>query len=148
MTILIFIFEFISLFLVAFIAGSTAYISLVEVPARAALGHPVSPTSWREFFPRAANVLKNTGLVMLPFLIIAFLLTFNWFWIGSVLCCFVIGPYTGAKMAPINNQLQDQSLDMNTREAQDLAIEWGKRHLIRTYLGLGALVFAILAALT
>jgi hypothetical protein len=139
---------FITIVLAGLIAGSTFYITLVEVPARSAMNANVSAGSWMETFPRAMKSMKAMGFVLLALLVITFLLTWNFLWLIAIIPFFALGPYTGARMAPINNQLLDEALDLNSQAAHDLTTEWGKRHAIRTYMALSGFAIVVIAGLT
>lgn len=138
--------EFVTTLLFGLFAGAGLYISLVEIPARRALGGATAVACWREFFPRAAFLLKNSGFVGMAFGALSFLLTFNFLWLLATLCTVSLGPITQKLLGPINNALQDSSLDIDSVAAFDLTEQWAGAHHKRTAVMAAAFLLALIAS--
>lgn len=147
MSILVNLLKFVTLFMTAMNAGGTAYISIVEVPAREEMDTEAAVKSWRSLFPRAMANFKSQGMVMMVLAPLNFLLTRNNFWLPTTAFLVALSPYTIKFMGPVNDELLEQSLDIESDEARQLITQWGERHLMRTYFTVAAFFFAMLACL-
>ena len=145
MWLLVSIVELISLLGVGILAGSSLYITLVEIPARAEIEARDKLVNWQSVFPKAMNVLKTSGLAMLPFLALAALLSFHIGWLIALLILFALGPFTAQKIAPTNEVLMALNDEATAEEIDDLIAAWGRLHNIRTVLTTVAFLCVALA---
>jgi len=148
MSILVNLLKSATLFIIAMNAGGSAYISIVEVPGRNEMDTEAAVKCWRSFFPRAMKYFKTQGLIMMVLTPVNFLLTRNNFWLPVTAFLVVLTPYTVKVIGPVNNQLLDESLDIQSDEARTLIAQWGERHLMRTFFLIAALFLAIFACVS
>jgi hypothetical protein len=130
------------LFTTAF-AVIALYISVVEHPARLAGETGAALAHWRPSYRRAAVMQVSLALGGVVSAVAAFVAGRSiWVLIGGLLLALVV-PFTLVVIMSTNRQLQDPRRDGNTPGTRHLLERWGKLHLVRTAISLGAL--AILA---
>jgi hypothetical protein len=127
--------------------GSTAYITLVEHPARLACSPEVALAQWGQSVkstPRyAASALISAAAALVHS---KFAPASPWTW-GSILLLTVL-PFTVVALLPIQRQLVEPNLLLERIQATAKLREWGTRHSVRTCLGFGAFALFVWAALS
>jgi hypothetical protein len=126
-------------------AGAALYVTLVEHPARLACGPMLAVAQFRRSYPRGAALQAPLALIGAlagavdgvaagrpTELAAAGLL------LGAVVFTLVV-------IRPVNQRLTDLDLAPDTPEATRLLRRWGHLHLVRTALGLLALLLGLAA---
>jgi hypothetical protein len=124
-------------------AGAALYVSIVEHPARREAGSEAGLAQWKQSYRRAKFL---QGCLALIGGIIAFCVwwrSLNQLWLIGSLLLLANWPFTLLVMKKLNRQLGGAAPGPETDE---LLARWGRLHLVRTLLGLGA-ALAMLAAL-
>lgn len=129
----------------ALFAGAALYISAVEHPARLACLPATALAQWRPSYRRATVMQASLAVLGLAFGIAAWLDGAGWVWLIAGVVLGSVVPYTLITMLPLNRRLLDPELDPAQAPVRDLLTEWGRRHLLRTGLGLLALLIMLVA---
>ena len=137
---------FIAIFASGIYSGATAYVALVEPPARLACAREIAWAQWAQSVRRtpryAATALvgATAGLIQgragLGSL---------WTW-GSVLLLIVV-PYTVVTMLPAQRRLTMPTWDAASVETRTILEQWGRRHATRALLGVVAFAVFVWASL-
>ena len=127
--------------------GAAAYINVVEHPVWVrALGTDVAVAAFRGMYARAAPVQASLAILGALAGVGAWWSGAGVGWLVGALALGGVVPWTFAAMMAINNRLQDASLEASSQEARALLVRWGRRHALRSGLGLVAFgLFTILA---
>ncbi|EPJ44197.1 MAG: hypothetical protein OFPII_36440 [Osedax symbiont Rs1] len=139
--------EFVALVSVGLVAGSTFYISCVEIPARKLEDHHSQLSSWKQIFPPAGKLLRAFGTATIPFLILVGFFSGSWLWFLAAGLMIVLMPFTLMKIAPVNEKLLALSLDQADENTSKLIRDWDALHHVRTLLAIGAFLIAALASI-
>ena len=121
-------------------AGASAYINLVEHPARMEAGINLALTEFAPSYHRAT--VTQVSLASLGFLsaLVAWRLRLDSRWlIGGGLLVSVI-PFTAVAILPTNKQLLDPATANDPELAERLLTRWGKLHAVRSVLSLASLL--------
>ena len=138
--------EFVAVLACGLFAGSSAYISLVENPARMECGVEIAATVFSPSY-RRATVLQATlaALGLLCSIAAWFAGATFWWLVGGVVMGAVI-PFTLIVILPTNKQLLSPTLDRRSAQTERLLARWGTLHAVRSVLsGLALLLFLYLA---
>jgi hypothetical protein len=126
-------------------AGAAIYINLVEQPARLSCGPELAVTQWRPSYKRGA-------MMQAPLAVIGSLLALACWWAGAGsawllggLLLLAVVPITLVVIMPTNKQLQSETLDRSSAEAERLLRRWGGLHALRSGLSLLAFLSFLLA---
>jgi hypothetical protein len=126
--------------------GATAYITLVEHPARLACSPEVALAQWAQSVkstPRyAASALISAAAALVHS---KAALVSPWTW-GSILLLTVL-PFTVVALLPIQRQLAERNSLLEPIRAIAKLRDWGTRHSIRTCLGFSAFALFVWVAL-
>jgi len=98
MTLFVNMIELISLLGIGLMAGASLYISWVEVPARQDLATLDKLVNWQSIFPKAMAVLKTSGMVILPFILLIMVFRFHIGWLVAFVLLMALGPFTAKKL--------------------------------------------------
>jgi hypothetical protein len=126
--------------------GGSLFISLVDVPARAALEPKVGRQHFREMYPRATALqapLAAGGSVL------GWALYLVGGGLGGLAAGALLGAvvvYTLVAIMPTNRQLMDSRVELQGDDISGLLAVWARRHAVRTLLG-GAAYLALLAGI-
>lgn len=133
-------------------AGAALYVSVVEHPARLNLVDGPLLAQWQPSYKRGA--IMQGSLAMLGGLcgIAAFVMSpgwwnTSWLWLMGALVLLANWPYTLMIIKPVNDQLLEMIPEAPGPNVRALLEQWGKLHLNRTFLGLGATALFVLASL-
>ena len=141
-------FQLLAVLFCGLFAGAAAYVTFVEHPARRQCGVETAVTVFKRTYRRSAIVQLTLATVGFFFGTAAWLNGAHYGWlIGGLLLAAVI-PFTLFTMFPTNRRLLDPDLYKLSYEAGNLLIRWGRLHIVRTCLGIAALVlFLVLLAM-
>jgi pimeloyl-ACP methyl ester carboxylesterase len=134
------------LILSAAFAGAAFYVGWAEQPARLALDDAASLRIWKRSYARAypmqAGLAAIAGVLGLAAAAIDHSIAAG---LGGALM-LLNWPYTILRLRPTNNRLFATPEDRSGPESRALIVGWGRRHAVRTALGMLA-TLAFLAAL-
>lgn len=126
-------------------AGAALYVSAVEHPARLACLPATALAQWRPSYRRATVMQATLAVLGTALGVGAWLDGAGWVWLVAGVVLGSVVPYTVITMLPLNHRLLDPELDPAQAPVRDLLSEWGRRHLLRTGLGLVALLVMLVA---
>ena len=138
--------EFLATFCCAIFSGAAVYINAVEHPARMSCGVKVALSEWAPSYKRATVMQASLAVLGFVFSIIAWLVG-SGIWVpvaGALLV--LVAPFTLVVIMPTNNRLLALNADKDPEEATMLLIRWNRLHMVRSGLGLAALVIFLVAA--
>ena len=119
-------------------AGAALYISFVEHPARMQCGTALALTQFAPSYKRATIMQASLAALGTLAAIAAWLMGAPAPWlIGGLLLGAVI-PFTLIVILPTNKRLLDQSLDKDSKFAEQLLQRWAALHAVRTALSLAS----------
>jgi uncharacterized membrane protein len=122
--------------------GAALYVNLVEHPARISCGQELAVREFAPSYRRATIMQVSLALVGLALgLVAGWQLRNAWIATGALLLGSSI-PFTLAFILPINNQLLDPTLDLQSLRVAKLLARWNRLHAVRTVLS--AVAFALL----
>jgi anthrone oxygenase-like protein len=120
----------------AIFASAALYISLVEHPARMAMGISATLQEFRSSYKRAAPMQASLAFVCFVASAAVWLRTHQRGWlVGGAIVVMVI-PFTFAFMMRVNHALLDSGSPPEDGLALSLLSEWARLHAVRTTLGL------------
>jgi len=125
--------------------GGSLFISLVDHPARVALGPALGRQHFREMYPRATALQAPLAASGAVFGLCAWLLGGGSSWLLEGLCIGAVVPYTLGFMIPLNRRLMSP-VSLTEEQTREQLAAWARRHAVRTVLGAGAFVTAAHAA--
>ena len=126
--------------------GSTAYITLVEHPARLACSPEVALAQWAQSVKSTPRYAASALIAATAALVHSkAALSSPWTW-GSILLLTVL-PFTVVTLFPIQRQLAEPNSLLEPIQAIAKLREWGTRHSVRACLGIGAFALFVWAAL-
>jgi hypothetical protein len=116
-------------------AGASAYISIVEHPAKLQIGIEFATLYFRPMARRAAPTLIVLALVGAGAGFIAWAVGGSLFWLigGAVLAAML--PLTAIFIVPTNRKLMLVNALESRDDAAALLARWGRLHAVRTILG-------------
>lgn len=127
--------------------GACLYVTLVEHPARIAIGTEGAIRQFRPSARRAAVMQGGLSVLGLLLGLVAAWRLQDWHvGINAVLLGLPI-PVTFLLVAPINKGLLDPALDVAGPVGPELLVRWGRLHGVRTVLGglaFGLMMFRLL----
>jgi hypothetical protein len=135
--------EFVSVLSCGLFAGASAYISLVEHPARMACGVEIAAAEFPPTYRRASIMQATLAAVGLLSSIAVWLAGATFWWaIAGVLLGSVI-PFTLIVVLPTNKQLLSPMLDRRSAQTERLLALWGTLHAVRSVLSGAALLLLL-----
>ena len=138
--------EIIALFCCGTFYGAAVYISLAQHPAALEAGVSVGGRFFAPMYKRASAL--QIALALIGFV------AGMWVWFGSMDTLWLVGslllisvvPITLIFIKPINDLLLAPDNDPDSDATQDLLLQWGPRHWVRSIVsGLAFLVFLFAA---
>jgi len=137
--------EFLATFCCAIFSGAAVYVNAVEHPARMSCGIKVALSEWAPSYRRATVMQASLAALGFVFSIIAWLVGAGiWVLVAGTLLVLV-APFTLVVITPTNNRLLALNADKDTEEATTLLHRWNRLHMVRSGLGLAALVIFLVA---
>jgi hypothetical protein len=141
------ILAFIAVFAAGMYGGSTAYLALVEHPARLACATEMACAQWTQSVRRtpwyaatalvgaAAGLIQGRAAIGSP-----------WTW-GSALLLAVV-PYTVVTMLPAQRRLGAPTWNAASVETRTILRQWGRRHATRAVFGVVAFALFLWVSLS
>lgn len=126
--------------------GSTAYVTLVEQPARLACANEVALAQWAQSARRTPRYAA-TALVAAAAALIegGASVRSSWTWGAAALIAVI--PWTVAMLLPDQKRLAASDWDPASGETRRILERWGRRHTVRTALGLAAFALFLWASM-
>ena len=142
------IFGTLALVTAALFAGAAFYVSFAEHPARSELDDRAQLQQWKLSYRRGA-IMQGT-LAALGFVLglVAWWQTRDELWIVGAIMLGSNWAYTALMILPVNTELKAIELDDAGEDSHTLLRRWGKLHVKRTMLGVGATLLFLWAALS
>jgi hypothetical protein len=142
------IFGILALVSASLFAGAAFYVSFAEHPARSQLDDRAQLQQWKPSYQRGA--LMQGTLAALGFLlgIAAWWQSRDELYIVGAILMGSNWAYTALMILPVNKELKEIALDDAGEESATLLRRWGKLHVKRTMLGVGATLLFLWAALS
>ena len=131
----------------ALFTGAALYVSAVEQPARLALPTETAIAEWRPSYRRATFMQATLAVLGTLLGIAAGLFGGGATWIVAAFALSAVVPFTLFVMWPVNQRLEDPSLDLASAEARELLVRWGHLHAVRTAISLAALLLMLFSRL-
>src|SRR6266852_4643947 len=137
--------EFVAVLVCGLFAGASAYISLVEHPARMACGVEIAAAEFPPTYRRASIMQATLAAVGLLSSIAAWLAGATFWWVVAGVLLGSVIPFTLIVILPANKQLLSPTLDRRSAQAGQLLSRWGALHAVRSVLsGVALLLFLYL----
>jgi hypothetical protein len=140
-----------ALIVAAVFAGAAIYINVAEQPARLHLDDGALLNEWKPAYKRGAAM--QAPLAVLGFLLGTFEAwqSGGFLWLIGAIVIILNWPWTLLVIMPINNKLMDLD-DLGahsaaTPDVRALVRTWGRRHAVRSALGLAAVAIFLKASL-
>lgn len=142
------IFGILALVTAALFAGAAFYVSFAEHPARSQLDDQAQLQQWTLSYKRGA-IMQGT-LAALGFVlgIAAWWQSRDELYIVGAIMMGSNWAYTALMILPVNRELMAITLDGAGEESATLLRRWGKLHVKRTMLGVGATLLFLWAVLS
>lgn len=138
--------EFLATLCCAIFSGAAIYINAVEHPARMSCGAKVALSEWVPSYKRATVMQSSLAVLGFIFSIAAWFLGADvWVLVAGVLLVLV-APFTLIVIMPTNKRLLALDANSNMDEAEMLLDHWNRLHMVRSGLGLAALIIFLVAA--
>ena len=137
------IFQIIVLIATGLIAGSTFYISLVEIYVRSLTSEKEQLKNWKMVFPKASGILKTFGVITGVFILLTGYFTNNLLWYISAIPLFILVPFTAIYIHKMNNEL---AVLEDYHDVIPKIQKWDKLHHIRTVLAISAFIICVIAS--
>lgn len=128
----------------AIFSGAAIYINAVEHPARMSCGVKVALSEWALSYKRAAVMQASFAVLGFVFSTIAWLIGANvWVLVAGIVLVSVV-PFTLVVIMPTNKRLLVLNPEKDAEEAKMLLNRWNKLHMVRSVLGLAALILFLI----
>ncbi len=119
-------------------AGGSLFLSFVDVPARAALDASVGREHFRQMYPRATALQAPAAATGSILGWAMYLLSGSPQGLVTGIALGAVVFYTLIAIMPLNRRLIDSRVELGAEEVAALLSRWGRRHLVRTLLGITA----------
>jgi hypothetical protein len=142
------IFGILALVTAALFAGAAFYVSFAEHPARSELDDRAQLQQWKLAYQR--GTIMQGSLAALGFVlgIAAWWQSRDELYIVGAIMMGSNWAYTALMIMPVNNELKAIALDDAGDDSAVLLRRWGKLHVKRTMLGVGATLLFLWAVLS
>jgi uncharacterized membrane protein len=127
-------------------AGAAVHITAVEHPARLSCGTEIAAIEWAPSYKRATMMQVPLAVVAGLSGIMRGVLGGGPLWVWGATLILLVIPFTLLVIRPTNNRLLDEHRDRGSNETRQLLNSWGRFHLVRTALSVGASVLFVWAA--
>jgi hypothetical protein len=136
-------FAFLATLCAGLFAGAAGYISLVEHRARLQAGPAVALAQFRPGFSRARAIQASLALAGGTCALVTAWRDGGLAWFVVALLLLGVVVFTLVWIAPVYEALLDPALTAQSPEAPALLARWGRRHHVRSALGLLAFLLAL-----
>lgn len=119
----------------ALFAGAALYITLVEQPARLALGDKSLLLQWQPSYKRALPIQSGLAIAAGLAGFGSWYLSGEWQWLAGSLAILANWPFTLLVIMPVNKRLMGMEPRDATGATRSMLLRWGKLHDIRSGLG-------------
>jgi hypothetical protein len=137
------IIQFIAVLSTTLFAGAATYITIAEHPARMSWDTKTAATIWAPSYHRAAPTQATLALIGSIAGVGAWFVGSNPAWLAGAILIGAVIPFTLVMIAPLNRRLLDPRRDLTSNETRLLLKKWGKRHAVRSLLGLNAAIIYV-----
>jgi hypothetical protein len=127
-----------ALLLAALFAGAALYVNVAEQPARLELDDRSLLTQWKPSYARGLVMQSTLALLAGGFGLLAAWQTKDWRWIVGAVLILANWPYTLVVINSTNKRLGAIPENEASATSRALIVAWGKRHAVRTGLGIVA----------
>ncbi len=124
----------------AVFTGAAFYVSVCEQPARLALDTKPLLTEWQRSYKYGTLMQAPLTVIGAALGVVSYFLTWDWRWLLGALFILAPLPFTLLIIMPTNNQLKATSLETANDNTRGLIVQWGRLHLVRTALGIAAML--------
>ncbi|PYQ48928.1 MAG: DUF1772 domain-containing protein [Acidobacteria bacterium] len=128
-------------------AGAAVYVTLVEHPARMSCSTEVAAQQWAPSYKRATVMQASLAILSAVAGAARWMQTHDWRWLWGAVAILAVVPFTLLVIYPTNQELLQTGRDLGSAETRQLLETWGRRHAVRSGLGLIAFVLFIWAAI-
>jgi Anthrone oxygenase len=125
--------------------GASAYINLVEHPARMHCGTAAALAQWAPSYKRATVMQAPPAGVGFLSAAGAWLTGASLTWLIAGILLGLVIPFTLIVILPTNRRLLDPALDRNSTDARLLLDRWNHLHGVRTLLSLASFVLCLVS---
>jgi len=139
--------ELLSILCCSIFTGAAIYINAVEHPARMSCGIDAALAEWAPSYKRATVMQASLAVLGFLFSAIAWVAGANSLVLVAGITLVLVAPFTLMVIMPTNNRLLALNAEKDAGEAELLLNRWNRLHLVRSALGLGALVLFLVEAL-
>ncbi len=129
-----------ALVVAAFYSGAALYVNLVEQPALLALDDRAALAGWKIALKRGAVIQAPLCVIGFFLGLIAWIMTYSLAEALGALAMLAGIPWTVAIILPVNKALQATTPDVAGERSRAQLERWYSLHLVRTALGLLALI--------
>lgn len=130
----------------ALFAGAALHVSLSEHPARLSLDNASMIVQWKRSFSRAQKMAAPLAILGLLLGLYALWQAPRVSWAVGVILIGANIPFTLIVIRPVNNSLLAVDPASANVKSRSLIERWGRLHMVRTGLGLVAVVAMIIAS--
>ena len=141
------IMEFLAILCCAIFTGAAITINAVEHLARMACGIHVALSEWAPSYKRATIMQASLAVLGFVFSVIAWWVGANGLVLVAGIVLVLVAPFTLIVIMPTNNRLLALNAEKDADEAILLLNRWNKLHLVRSVIGLSALVMFLVQTL-
>jgi hypothetical protein len=129
-----------ALTLAAAFAGTAFYVGFAEHPARLGLDDASGLKQWKPSYAAGYTMQASLAALSGALGLLAAWMSHDWRWLIGATLILSNWPYTLIAMMPTNQKLQATALAGAGLETRHLLERWGRRHALRTALGIAAAV--------
>jgi Domain of unknown function (DUF1772) len=122
----------------ALFAGAALYINVAEQPARLTLDTRAAASQWAPSYTRATWMQAPLALVSLVCGVAVWLMSGSSGWLIAAVLIGLVVPFTFFVIMPTNKSLLLPHRDLDSPNTRALLERWGRLHMVRTALSLGA----------
>jgi hypothetical protein len=133
-------FEFLASFCCAIFTGAAIYINAVEHPARMSCGVQVALSEWAPSYRRATVMQASLAVLGFAFALLAWLAGAELRYLVAGILLVAVAPFTLLVIMPTNRRLMALGSRTDLADAAMLLERWNRLHLVRSVLGMLALV--------
>ncbi len=128
-------------------ASASAYINVVEQPARLNIETRALLAQWERSYKRGTVMQVSLSVAAAVLGVASFVMVHDWEWLFGAAILLALLPYTFIAVMPINRRLLSMSPDTAGSQVRHEVQRWGWRHAGRTGLGVVACLTFLWATL-